>query len=101
MTEAQFDESVRRETRALSRMPGPGDSITWPACTSHPNDPRSAEDRRGFDNLDPSEQRQIIETGLADRTMTQADVVDQLMMALDDARILRMRCGALEAVRPA
>lgn len=61
-------------------------------------DPRN-DDSRGFDDLDPSEQRQIIETGLEDGTMTQADVVDQLMMALDDARILRMRCGALEAVR--
>lgn len=66
--------------------------------TDHALDPRN-EDPRGFDDLNPSEQRQIIETGLEDGTMTQADVVDQLMMALDDARILRMRCGALEAGR--
>lgn len=24
----------------MSRMPGPGDSITWPPYSGHPNDPR-------------------------------------------------------------
>ena len=26
-----------------ARLPGPGDESTWPACTGHPNDPRTPE----------------------------------------------------------
>lgn len=34
-----------------ARTPGPGDEITWPACTNHPNDPRTPEDERDYDAL--------------------------------------------------
>ena len=36
--------------------PGPGDEVTWPPCTGHPNDPRSEPDERDFVDLTREEQ---------------------------------------------
>lgn len=38
-----------------ARMPGPGDSQTWPQCSGHPLDPRVDDDIDDIDAVDPLE----------------------------------------------
>ena len=63
---------------------GYGDPATWPACTNHPNDPRTEPDERDWDELCRDERR----ARLAE--LSHAELVDEyLFMAADRDRLLR------------
>jgi hypothetical protein len=51
--------------------PGAGDSATWPACSGHPNDPRSP-DESGFDLWEESVSYwEILDAGTIDSILYQ------------------------------
>lgn len=63
-------------------MPGYGDEATWPACTGHPNDPRTEQDEPDFGYLNTEERkaflRDMSKNDLIDFALQLGDMVDDL-----------------------
>jgi len=80
-------------------MPGPGDPVTWPRSTNHPNDPRRSDTGLVIEHMQESDDWDpcglpLSETMVCDRDYPCADCVDEYIQyqreAAEDAKAERI-----------